>query len=98
MHQTHEPGASSGGGPFQHLLVAVGIPKRENRTFSDETVDAHRFSRSIIDELNLAFLYEHRLIIGLHLVAHDTGGTDYLLGWNAVDTLGENSHKFHAPA
>src|SRR5262249_52259704 len=54
MHQTHEARAASRRGPFKHLLVAVRIAERENRTLSDETVDAHRFSGTIVESIELA--------------------------------------------
>jgi hypothetical protein len=38
MHQAHEPHASSSRSPFQHLLIAVGIPKRENRPPSTNSI------------------------------------------------------------
>jgi hypothetical protein len=39
MHKAHEAQANTRRRPFEHLLVAVGIAKGENRTPADEFVD-----------------------------------------------------------
>ena len=45
VDQTHEARASAGRGPFQHLLVAVGIAEGEDGTPPDEPVDAFGLAR-----------------------------------------------------
>jgi hypothetical protein len=90
--------ASSGRGPFQHLLIAVGIPKRENRPPPNKSIDAHRFSRAAVNEFDLAVFYKHRFVARPELVAHHAGRAHYLLRRNALDALGEDTHELHAAA
>jgi hypothetical protein len=53
MNKPHEPGTATRRRPFQHLLVAVGIAEGEYGPPPDETVDADRLARPVIDELDL---------------------------------------------
>src|SRR5262247_3621495 len=44
MNNAHETGTRPGGGPLQHLQVAVRIAESENRVAADEAVDADRLA------------------------------------------------------
>src|SRR5215470_18010615 len=95
----HEPGearAAAIHGPLQHLQVAVGVAEGEDRTPPDETVDADRLARPVIDELDLGLLPEHGLAIRPQLVLGHAGRADHLLGWNAVDPLDPWPHELDA--
>src|SRR5262245_41958866 len=98
MHQTHEARAASRGGPFQHLLVAVGIAECEDRPPPDKTINPHRFPRTVVDKLDLVLFEKHRLAPRPELIAYNTRRTDHLLGRNAVNTLGEHPHELYAAA
>src|SRR4029434_8038783 len=64
----------------------------------DETVDADRLTWTVVDELDLGVLHEYRLAVGRQLKTHYAGGTHHLLGRNAVNTFGEDTHEFDAAA
>src|SRR4029079_18900442 len=53
MHQPHEAQALAERGPFQHLLVAVGVAEGEDRLAPDDAIDGFRLARPIIDEEQL---------------------------------------------
>src|SRR5262245_56664648 len=53
MNDADEPRSAPGRGPLEHLLVGVGVPEREDRSPSDEPLDAHRLSRPVVDEDDL---------------------------------------------
>ena len=80
------------GGPFQHLLVPVGVAEGGNGPPADVHLDAHGLARLVIDEVGLRKPHEHRLAVaeielGLDAAAHD------LLGWNAIDRLRPRMHE-----
>src|SRR5262245_26095509 len=66
VDETQESRAGSGGGPLQHLAIAVRIAERKHRPPSYELVDARRFARAVVDEIDLRQAHEHRLVV-LHL-------------------------------
>src|ERR1700704_2614908 len=68
VDEAHEAGAAPRRGPFQHLLVAVGISEREDGTAADEAVDALGLSRLVVDELDLALAQEDGNVVRPHLV------------------------------
>src|SRR4029077_7343840 len=96
MHEAHEARAGAGRGPFQHLLVAVGIPEREDRPTPDKSIDPHWLPRAVVNEVDLTFLDQHRLAIGRKFELNDAGRAHHLLGRNAVYPFGEDTHEFHA--
>jgi hypothetical protein len=52
MDQADQARSGPGGGPFQHLLVAVGVPEGNDRAMPDETIDAERLARAVVDEFD----------------------------------------------
>src|SRR5690349_7264977 len=40
VNEPHEAGAVAGGGPLEHLLIAVRVAEREDRAAADESLDA----------------------------------------------------------
>src|SRR6476660_71404 len=97
IDEAQEAQAVAGGGPLQHLLVAVGIAEGEDRAPSDEMIDAFGLSRPVIDEEDLRHLDQHRACVP-HLKFSDARGADDLLWWNAVGLVGEVSHELDAAA
>ena len=54
VDEAGKAGAISGHGPFQHLLVAVGIAEGEDRAATDELVDGDGLAGLVIDDVDLA--------------------------------------------
>src|SRR6266404_3539515 len=98
MNDQRETRATAGGGPLEHLLVAVGIAEGSDRPASDERVDPFRFARPVIDEQDLRLAQELRLSISGELISGDGRGAHHLLGWDAVAPVGEDSHELDAAA
>ncbi|MCY1344843.1 hypothetical protein D9M69_308900 [compost metagenome] len=92
MHQAHEAFAAAGGGPLQHLQVAVGVAEGEDRPAADDRIDAHRLAGAVVvvGELGLAQDRQRAVLV---LQFGDEGGADHLLRGDAVDLLGEGAHE-----
>jgi hypothetical protein len=56
MNEETEARAFSGSSPLEHLKVAVGITRGENRAASEVTFDSDRFARAVINEVRLKSL------------------------------------------
>jgi len=52
MNDQRESRAVAGCRPFEHLLVAIRVTKRSNRTATNVHLDADRFASFVVDELN----------------------------------------------
>ena len=97
MDQAHEAQPLAGRGPFQHLLVAVGIAEGEDRMAPDDAIDGLRLARTVIDEEHLG-LFDQRRACVPHLKLGDAGGADHLLGRDAVGLVGEIAHELDPAA
>ena len=97
MDEQAEARAITGAGPLQHLEVAVGIPRGEDRAATDMLVDADRLALLVVDEVELGHLDDHRLAVSDLVLGLDAGSHD-LLGRHAVGFLGEDAEEIDAAA
>src|SRR5262245_22213306 len=98
MHDSDEPWARAGGGPFQHLLVAIGVAEGKDRAAAYEAIDSDRLARPVIDELDLCLLHEDGLTITCRLEFGHARRADDLLRWNSVDLVCPGTHELDAAA
>src|SRR5260221_2715716 len=92
-----ETRALAGGGPLQHLQVAVRIAERRDGPAADEFLDAEGFALLVVDEIHRGQLHDDGLAFA-HLELLLARAADDLLGRNAVDLLGEGADELHAAA
>ena len=71
QHQEAEARAVAGGGPFQHLAVAVGVAEGDLRPLADEEVDADRLAGAVVDEEGLGLAHQHRLAVDRLVLGDD---------------------------
>ncbi|MNJ34819.1 hypothetical protein D3C77_295440 [compost metagenome] len=92
MHQPGKTLAVSGHGPLQHLQVAVGVAKRQDRSTTNDSVDADRLARAIIvvEYLGQALDGQRALVV---VKARVQGRADHLLRGNAIDLFSERPHE-----
>ncbi|MNF07181.1 hypothetical protein D3C80_2073080 [compost metagenome] len=48
VYQAHEARAFAGGGPLQHLQVAIGVAEGQDGATADDGVDAFRLAGAIV--------------------------------------------------
>ncbi len=92
-----EPSSRPGGGPLQHLEIAVGIAESRDGSAADELVNTDGLAGLVVDEVELGQAHEHRSALA-HFELHLDAAADDLLGRNAVDTLGPRPHELDASA
>src|SRR5262249_20113416 len=97
MNKRHESCAASCRGPFQHLLVAVGVAESKNRTTTNERFNPNRLALFVVDELHSGQSQEEGLPIA-DFIFHFAAAADDLLRWNAVTVFGETAHELDAAA
>src|SRR5215510_15925525 len=84
-----------GGAPLQHLLIAVGVAECSNRFSADELVDANRFARSVVNEID----FRHTLDNGLAVADFESllrRTADDLFWRDAVSFLRPRPHELNA--
>ncbi|BCQ61850.1 hypothetical protein PBOI14_36000 [Pseudomonas sp. Boi14] len=92
VHQGHEPLATAGGGPLQHLQVAVGVAESQQRAPADDPVDAFRLARAVVVVGQLGGAQDRRLAV-LELPLGDEVAADHLFRRDAVGAFGEGAHE-----
>src|SRR5690606_25200353 len=92
-----EAGAVAGGGPLEHLEVAVGVAEGEDGTLADEALDADGLAGFVVHEVRLRQPHKGWLAVDLLELHFDAGAYD-LRGGNAVDAIGPRTHKVDAAA
>src|SRR5262245_2536083 len=60
MNDQRETRAVAGRGPFEHLLIAVGIAKRRDGPPADERLNANGLAVLVVNELHVRQFHEHR--------------------------------------
>src|SRR5262245_748730 len=84
-------------GPLQHLQVAIRVAESKDWVPTNESVDADRFARAVVDELDFRFFEEQRLAV-VPFVFDDAAATDDLLRRNSVRLLNPRPHEFDTAA
>ena len=97
MLVTTQPRARPRGGPLQHLEVAVGVAKGEDRAAADEPVDPDWLAGLVVDEVDLGQARDHRHAVA-KLVLRADAAPDHLLRRHAVSLLGPWAHELDAAA
>src|SRR5687768_16129030 len=97
MHDETEARARPGGGPLQHLQVAIGIAEGSERTVPALSLDADRYSRLVVHQVDFGQLHQHRDTV-TKLVPELATAPDYLLRRDAVHLLGPGSHELDPAA
>src|SRR5262245_51697500 len=98
MYEAHERGARAAGRPLEHLLIAIRVPKRENRATADVLLDGDRLAGSVVDELELRLARERRPAVFLDAELRHERGADDLLRWDAVHTFTPSAYELHRSA
>src|SRR5262249_38311335 len=96
--RAHEARALAGGGPLEHLLVAVGVAEGQQRPPADELLDADRLAGAVVDEVDLGLAQQHRLAVRSELVRGQKAPPDDLLGRDPVRALRPRAHELHGAA
>ena len=84
VDEEREPRADARGRPLEHLQVAVGVAECCDGTAADVLVDAERFARIVVDEVDLRQEHDHRLAAA-HFELRLHAAADDLLGRDAID-------------
>src|SRR5262249_14254738 len=92
MHEPHEPGALSRGGPLEHLQVAVRVAEGEDGPPPDVPVDPHRLPWPVVDEVRLR-LAKQDGACGPHLELRRDRAADGLLRRDPIDPLRPGPHE-----
>jgi hypothetical protein len=95
-HTSPESHTVTGNSPLEHLLIAIRVAERKDRSTTDVTLYADRFSGPVVDEHRFRLLDQHgfafaQLETQLALTAHN------LLGRDAVDALGPRAMNSMPP-
>src|SRR5215471_5488460 len=86
VHERHESRAGAPRRPLEHLLIAVRVPKREDRATADELLNRGRLSRPVVYELDVGLSCERWLTVRHAVFRHERSADD-LLRRDAVDTF-----------
>src|SRR5690242_1339271 len=85
------------GRPLQHFQVAVRVAECHDRLLANESIDADRFARPVVNELDLWLFQQHRCTIP-HLELDQATAANYLLRRYAISLWHPRSHELHAAA
>ncbi len=92
VDEEHETRAGAGGGPLEHLLIAVGVSEGGDGTLADEGVDTDGLARAVVDEADLWEAHDDGCsVLSFKLGLH--GCADDLVGRDAVSFVGPGAHE-----
>ena len=93
MYEQSETRPWAGGGPFEHLEIAVRISERHNGPASDMLLDGDRLAFFVVNKVQFCQSSQNRLSIADFESGLDAAA-DNLFGRNSIDLMSPRAHEF----
>jgi len=97
MDDEAETRPRTGGGPLDHLQVAVGVAESGDGPPADVHLNADGFTRLVVDKVDFRQPHQHGRAVAQLETGLDAAADD-LLGRNAVDLFRPGAHELDAAA